>query len=171
MEIKSSAHRVRSKVTALLLLLLAGCQPNTPKIGIPIVPRQLYLSYEMAFTFREIQREYEVETVRCLSGYVSDGGIHVTGLVLPRIVAQGQNNVTFIPCEGPTIVGYYHNHPQVGNQTFCNITSTADVETLNRSASFLVAVITCDDSRLVYRFKYDVIQYETFWRNEPITDG
>lgn len=165
MEIQSLARRVSA---ALACLFFAGCAGT---VQAPSPPRSLKVTPEVAQSMLEIQREFEVETAKCLTGFVQDGTVYVTSMEPVWIREQSTSHVNFNSCTGSNVVGWYHNHPPTeldDGQMFlhCDLSPEADLETLKYGRSFWVGIITCDNRRIVYAFKLDPNQYEYLWSGE-----
>lgn len=140
----------------LLVLALAGCA--TTPVEAPAPPRSVIFASEVAQSFFEIQREYEVETMRCLTGFVTGDTVFVYGATPSWIDYQTPYAVQFRTCTAPETVGWYHNHPRGtgadGEPVYDCSVSDRDVATTRSIAHFWLAVLTCDDQRtLVWRFK------------------
>lgn len=162
MEIQSFACRVS---TALACIFFAGCAGT---VQAPSPPRSLKITPEVAQAMLEIQREFEVETAKCLTGFVEGGTVYVTSMEPVWILEQDDTHVNFNKCTGSNVVGWYHNHPpgqlHDGQPFFyCDLSDGADLETLKYGRNFWVGIITCDARRLVYAFKMDPNQYEHIW--------
>jgi len=144
----------RFLVAALVFTL--GCWGCAGTTEPPRPPSLLRVVPEVLQTMHEIQSEFEVETARCLTGFVKDRVIYVQGMESTGgIMEQTSNMVAFRACTGNNVVGWYHNHPPDRPVTYCRITSQGDIETLAYGRNFWVAVITCDGETVVYRFKLD----------------
>ncbi len=159
----SPTFGIRSQV--VLALLLGSCTPLNP--GVPSPPRQMRIVPEVAQTMLEIQREFEVETARCLTGFIAKGIIYIQGIEQTGgIRSQTDSTVAFAGCTSSDVVGWYHNHPESKNPdlSYCSITSNADIETLTYVHHFWVAIVSCTEDILVYRYKMDWIDYTIVWK-------
>lgn len=128
---------------------------------VPMLPRMLQLHPSVAEGAAQIQREFEVETVYCLMGWVVGKTIIVEGMTPARLLTSTSTNSTFQPCGLYGVVGYYHNHPLVVEDNAGCSFSSLDVETLNAVSGFFVAILSCEEDVLVYRFKFDDKEYKT----------
>ena len=149
--------------TALTIFFLASCATAKPFE----LPRRLKIAPQVGQAMLEIQREYEVETARCLTGFVENGTIYVESMEPTWILRQTSYAVEFQLCESSNTVGWFHNHPQdkspEGPITYCSIASEGDVNTLTYARNFWVAIITCQDDKLVYKFKLDGKEQLVHW--------
>lgn len=158
----SFAHRIRSKGLILSLALIAGCSAcATNSFGsYPTLPNTLQVVPEVLQTMYEIQREFEVETARCLTGFIKGNIVYIQGMeTTGGIMRQTPSSVMFKACTGANVVGWYHNHPEEEGKQWCAISSDSDLETLTYGRTFWVAIITCSSDTIVYRFKMNEQDY------------
>lgn len=156
---KSLTHRISTTLGICVTFILLSCSPLQPDANLA-PPRQLKVVPEVIQTMHEIQREFEVETARCLTGFIANGTIYVESMEpTGGILQQDSTSVSFRKCTGNNVVGWFHNHPPSANHQYCSVSPQADVETLTYYRGFWVAIVTCSDSTLVYRFKFDTKDY------------
>jgi len=152
-------NRISATLGLLLTFTLLSCVPLQPDANLA-PPRHLKVVPEVLQAMHEIQREFEVETARCLTGFIQNGTIYVESMEpTGGILYQDSISVTFRQCTSANVVGWYHNHPPSGELTYCSIASPSDIDTLTYYRGFWVAIITCSDSTIVYRFKLDGQDY------------
>ena len=151
----------------LATILTLSCVPVTS--AIPGIPKRIQIMPHVAQAMVEIQREYEVETVKCLLGFIDKGVIYVESMEPVWIIEQSANHVVFNKCTGNAIVGWFHNHPPDtvdGKETvYCSITSPGDINTIDYGKNFWIAIVSCDKGVLVYRFKLDATEYRLNFYN------
>lgn len=120
------------------------------------MPGEVVFSDEVLQGLFEIQREYDVETIRCLTGFVAGDTIYVTGMTPTWIDYQSNVAVRFRPCTAPQTVGWAHNHPPLlgasGPIYYCT-PSDGDVGTTRGLANLWVAALTCAEWTVVWWFK------------------
>lgn len=130
---------------------LPGTLPNRP-----LPPSSLFIASEVLQNMFEIQREYEQETVRCLTGFVDAGIVHVMSSEPTWINASDNMHANFRSCEQENVVGWYHNHPgwlgpdneQIHSCDF----SDQDLIT-HAGLDLPIAVISCAPNTVIWRFR------------------
>lgn len=154
-----SKFRTLLASAAFLLMGCFGCA-TTPQASWPVPPNDLKLDYDISQMLYRIQEEYERETTLCLTGYVVNNSIYVTGIFPPGITERTHESVNFNFCRHQNSVGMYHNHPPAYDDSehtavyYCRL-SDQDVYTLNHLDHLWVSIITCDDKgTLVWHFKH-----------------
>lgn len=153
-----------SKIWVLAIIL--GACTGKAHVQPPAPPSGVQIADEVMQNMFEIQREYSVETVRCLTGFVVGDTVYVAGMTPTWIDYQDNKEVRFQPCTTPNTVGWFHNHPPLpgpnGTLHFC-VPSDGDINTTRGLANFWVAVLTCGDWTVVWRFKEsDALHIHTF---------
>ena len=106
----------------------------------------------------EIAREYDTETVKCLTGFVNDGTVTVMSMEPAWINRADAESVSFRACNYSDTIGWMHNHPgyfdDFGAPVDVCAFSDRDIATTDGLA-FPVAIVVCDATTIVWRFARD----------------
>lgn len=118
------------------------------------VPSRLFVTSEVLQSMFEIQREYEVETVKCLTGFIADGTVHVMSMQPTWINASNSEYASFRACDYPDLVGWFHNHQGYlvdgARQDVCAF-SSLDINT-HFGLGLPVAVVSCNATTIVWMY-------------------
>lgn len=153
--------RLNALVIAIIFVATSACSffqapPRVP--GPPPPPARLFIASEVLQSMFEIAREYDTETVKCLTGFVNDGTVTVMSMEPAWINRADAESVSFRACNYSDTIGWMHNHPgyfdDFGAPVDVCAFSDRDIATTDGLA-FPVAIVVCDATTIVWRFARD----------------
>ena len=145
---------MRKSILFVVLLFTAGCVFFSTVFK-ELPHSVLLMTSEVVQNMQEIQKNYEIETVRCLTGYTQWDTVFVMSIEPTWMNAQDDVSASFRACEQEDVVGYYHNHPGTYEDgvyaSFCGF-SPVDYRTF-RGLQLEVAILSCNERTLVWMFR------------------
>ena len=140
---------------AAVVAASSACAFGRPAPLAAPTPSRLFVTSEVLQAMFEIQREYEVETVKCLTGFVADGTVHVMSMQPTWINASNSEYANFRACDYPDLVGWYHNHEGYdvdGEHVDVCAFSSLDLNT-HAGLALPLAVISCNANTIVWMYR------------------
>lgn len=88
------------------------------------------------------------EIVLCLYGRIRGHEISIDTYRSPRLRAETDTSITYIPCSGPGYLGTWHTHPEGSWGDGC-WHSAPDREAFHARPENIVALVTCRGGRIL----------------------
>lgn len=158
--------RIIALVTALTVFLNSACA------HLPTVETRLssvWFPSEIMQNMFEIQTQYDIETVKCLTGYIKGPTVIVETMEPTWINTADSVSAFFRDCSQKNTIGYYHNHPgwtdEFGQRHAACGFSLTDIETFYNLTRMKLAVISCSSNALVWMFRGNFQPY--LWSGTP----
>ena len=146
--------RLNALAVAIVFVTTSTCSFFRAPPITPLPPMRLFVTSEVLQNMFEMWREYENETVRCLTGFVGLGTVHVMSMEPAWINHADGNSANFRACTQEDAVGWMHLHPGSpyadGWEPICEF-SDVDIVT-HRGLEFPIAIIVCAENTIVWRF-------------------
>ena len=154
--------RLNALAVAIIFVTTSACSffrappaiPGAP----PPPPARLFIVSEVLQSMFEIAREYDTETVKCLTGFVTDGTVTVMSMQPAWINRADATSVSFRACAYDDTIGWFHNHPRyfddLGLPVDVCAFSARDIATTDGLA-VPVAIVVCGPTTIIWRFARD----------------
>ena len=152
---------------ATVVVASSACAFARPAPLATPTPSRLFVTSEVMQNMFEMWREYENETVRCLTGRVANGTVYVMSMEPAWINSATPESTNFRTCTQEDVVGWFHLHPGYaaadGDLVRVCEFSSIDIATIY-GLRLPVAVVACDENTIVWRYGTD---FRTFkWQGE-----